>query len=779
MFLLVLFVVNAQSLGQNCSQGGKCDSGLFCNDMNMKCCDSSTGSCTAPPPTNLPSQPPSTQSDLPISPPSDQIILPPPPYLPEKQPSQPEVPITQLPPSFTESYCGDGRLDSSREQCDGSSQEQANTACPAGYYCTKECQCKTESIVRAPAQCPEGTMPVKEGDMLYCYKMPEEKAPEPVSQACAPKVFYIPAGEKKTELRFTLPWIPENSELTKGGKTIPVYFEGQELILALEEGDYLISVYKNGEKHDLPVQVLKSPPEIKKVPEKISLPIDAEIIVHAQNNDEEQGKMLASHLSSLGMNAVFSNARNVEAVSTAQAIIFLGGHLANNLVGKYFPDISESLYNLNSNRLVKQAGNQFVMALAGWCGDATEEAANELSEELSYELESSEEKASSAREILKSTKKRIGKKTVCMPDEPELLENRKSGKRVSCPNQEICDAVCGLKELELYANDDAYNDFGMPTRRESRWNGKSCSCTIYYESNSEEAILYHDSDMPINANRYCSRGGKRNLASDIDEAEENARQKTSQRYADANIRGKSRIVNDLLKQRACDGGAACQAYCKYELNKCKNGLRNKELQNKDGEKPYYDYPKNDCAGYNQASSNYDPRDASCSCTFLSDEYEFGLDPDYMNPSMVNYFCDRIEEMPEQPRAPVEKRTPPREEPPQPQRDTRQAPDLPAPRGRDISRAEEPAAEVCSSEEICEYSCINMLYNTRGKYSNYEYSLENSGCFCKLTYSGRLANRGTTNFIPIQKIVADAADEATCAEIKFNAQNALSELGLKS
>ncbi|MBI4918934.1 hypothetical protein HY837_03325 [archaeon] len=769
--LLCLFVVNAQSLGLNCGPGGKCDPGLFCNDMNMKCCDSTTGSCTAP-------QQPPQQTTTPHTqqPSTIEKIMPPP----------PQPPTTQLPPSFIESYCGDGRLDSSREQCDGSSQEEANTACPLGYFCTKECQCKAESLTSAPAQCPEETIPVKEGDMLYCYRIPQTKEPVLSSQSCTPKVFYIPAGEKKTELRFSLPWIPEKAELTKGSKVIPVNFEGQELVLALEEGDYLMSVYKDGEKNDLPVKVLKSSPEEQKkveAPEKIMPPIDAEIVVHAQNDDEDQGKMLTAYLKNLGMNAVFSDARNVEAVSSAKTIIFLGGYLANNLVGKYFPDMSESLYNLNSNRFVKQAGNQFVMALAGWCGDATKEAAEELSNEMSYELELSdkEEKTKDARDVLKSTTKKIGSKKVCMPEAPELLENLKSGRKVICPNEQLCESVCGLKELELYANDQAYNDFGVSSRKTANWNGRECSCTIYYEAKSKETILYHNSRMPINVERYCAKKGITSLREDIREAEENAKQKSSQRYAEANIVGKTKIINDILSQRSCDGNAACKEYCKYELTQCKNGRRNRDFQRKGGEKPYYDYPSNACAGYNKVNAAYDPRDASCSCNFFGDEYEYGIDPDYMNPSMVNYFCERAEstqEIPEQ--RPVKKIMPPPPQPPttQPSTPAEQPSDLPAPRGRDISNTQ-PATELCSAEEVCKYQCALKLKSNNQGFNEYNYRLENSACYCTLLLKHGDETDQTSPLNPIapSEIQKYTRDARLCTKLRSTAQSALSEMGL--
>ncbi|PIN81991.1 hypothetical protein COV11_00310, partial [Candidatus Woesearchaeota archaeon CG10_big_fil_rev_8_21_14_0_10_30_7] len=431
LFLISLIAVNAQ---YECEWNGDCPGGTCIVEQGRSYCKYPEQIITPPTlPPEQPVTPPTLPPEQPVTPP----ILP---------PEQPVTPPT-LPPEQPTGYCGNGLLERDLgEQC------EVDAHCLNTVYntCDRMCKCISLSTQLPPEtsevkQCPPNTVPVMEEGMFYCLEMkPATPGVEPVIPQpsvaptfCDSKVFYLHQGEETTELTFSLPWIPEEAYLVNEGQFLPVNFEDQKVILSLNKGDYLIKAVNDGEEFNLQFKVLEAP-ELEELP--IVSPVSAEVLVHAQGGDEEQGKLLVDYLKKLGFNTQFSNSRSVESVSSAKILIFLGGNLANNLVSKYFPDISESLFNLNTNQFVKQMGDQFVMSFASWCADGTKESVNELKEELNYELESGD--SSNVKGLLTNRKNVRGKDVVCMPGEPELVEDLKSRRRGTCPNAELCDAVC-------------------------------------------------------------------------------------------------------------------------------------------------------------------------------------------------------------------------------------------------------------------------------------------------------------------------------------------------
>ncbi|MBI5065848.1 hypothetical protein HZA97_06435 [Candidatus Woesearchaeota archaeon] len=287
---------------------------------------------------------------------------------------------------------------------------------------------------------------------------------------------------------------------------------------------------------------------------------------------------------------------------------------------------------------------------------------------------------------------------------------------VACPNQQVCEDVCELKALELSANDEAYNEFGLPSEMQANWNGKSCSCTVYYGP-SEGEILYHDSKMPINSERYCGKNGMDNLNADIDQADKNIQSASTRRYyRAANNEGRTKVINEVLKQKSCDGNTACKGYCEHELYQCKVGERRAN-----------GYPKNDCADYDKAKQDYDLIGSSCYCSFLNNNFAhdvYELDPLQMTPSTTSYFCDVIQTNKEN-------------------------------------------ENLCSDEEVCGHTCSLMLYDERQihpEYSRkYEYKLNSQGCSC--LFSNADSTEALNKNIPLKTIEDIAANKDLCTLIR--------------
>ncbi len=476
VLLTSLFVVSAAApqgrceWDEDCSSGQKCES-TYCVEKIM------------PPP------------------PAPEKILPPPPEMPLK---------VQEPIAAREGYCGDGIIQSSKEECELPMKSEGDFLCKQiygrkNYVCDFKCECVSysfkvperfcgdgvctvekgespltceEDCKAVPKQelkeCPTGTERVIETDLVsgeefaYCVESeivlpPPPEVPSMKKNVCSGQVFYLKQGEKTTELEFSLPWNPDKASLAKFDESSNEWmtlvesaiFENDKLKLALEKGSYLMNVEKNGVNHQLPVEVVEA--------EAAASAQMYDVVVHAQNADVVDGQNLVKYFVGLGLKAVLSKATRLKDLPPSELRVFEGGPFANSLVEKAVPGASEQMMNLNTNRIV--SANTLV--LAGWCQEATimtnYQLQDEVDDELLALLDDKEPTKEDVMNVLKSKKSEKGKDIACTPDEPEKTEELKKGrqpkkdtrktKRDFCPREEaelICKNLCDKKYFEGY-----------------------------------------------------------------------------------------------------------------------------------------------------------------------------------------------------------------------------------------------------------------------------------------------------------------------------------------